>query len=152
MSRPTTSLAVPSAIIWNADNDFSAVISGGRYEPLQDDASYDNVLPSIDFSVEVLDNVIARASWSKTIARADYGQLFVADAAGTPPRATALGGIAPGASGNTGLVPLESSNIDFSLEVYYGEASYVSLGFFNKDVENFIGTGVTTATSSACVT
>ena len=37
-----------------------------------------------------------RASWSKTIARADYGQLFVAETAGTPPRATALGGIAGG--------------------------------------------------------
>jgi TonB-dependent receptor len=137
-----TSLAVPNAIIWNADNDFSQSFPGGT-TPLSDDASYDNVLPSIDFNVEVLDNVIARASWSKTIARADYGQLFVADAAGTPPRATALGGIAGGNSGNTGLVPLESTNIDFSLEVYYGEASYVSIGFFNKDVENFIGTGVT---------
>jgi outer membrane receptor protein involved in Fe transport len=48
---------------------------------------------------------------------------------------TALGGIATGASGNTGLVPLESSNIDISLEVYYGEASYISIGFFNKVVE-----------------
>ena len=137
-----TSLAVPSAIIWNADNDFSQQFPGGT-TPLQDDASYDNVLPSIDFNVELLDNVIVRASWSKTIARADYGALFVADAAGTPPRATALGGIAGGNSGNTGLVPLESTNIDISLEVYYGEASYISLGFFNKDVENFIGTGVT---------
>ena len=47
------------------------------------------------------------------------------------------------ASGNTGLIPLESTNIDISLEVYYGEASYISIGFFNKDVKNFIGTGTT---------
>ena len=38
--------------------------------PLTDEESYNNVLPSIDFSVEVVDNVVARASWSKTIARA----------------------------------------------------------------------------------
>ena len=75
---------------------------------LHDDASYDNVLPSIDFYVEPPDNLVVRASWSKTIARADYGQLFVADSAGTPPRATALGGIAGGNRGNTALVPLES--------------------------------------------
>ena len=140
-----TTLAIPTAIIWNADNDFSQNFSGGT-SPLTDEESYNNVLPSIDFSVEVVDNVVARASWSKTIARADYGQLFVADSAGTPPRATALGGIATGASGNTGLVPLESSNIDISLEVYYGEASYVSLGFFDKQVSNFIGIGQTTRT------
>ena len=88
-----TSLAVPTAIVWNADNDFSQQFPGGT-TPLPDEADYNNVLPSIDFHVELLDNVIVRASWSKTIARADYGQLFVADAAGTPPRATALGGIA----------------------------------------------------------
>jgi TonB-dependent receptor len=140
-----TSLAIPTAVVWNADNDFSQQFSGG-VQPLSDDANYNNTLPSLDFSVELLDNVVARASWSKTIARADYGQLFVADAAGTPPRATALGGIATGSSGNTGLVPLESSNIDVSLEVYYGDDSYVSLGFFNKQVKNFIGLGQTTRT------
>jgi TonB-dependent receptor len=137
-----TSLAVPSAIIWNADNDFSQQFPGGT-TPLSADSSYSNVLPALDFQVEILDNVVARASWSKTIARADYGQLFVADSAGTPPRATALGGIAGGSSGNTGLIPLESTNIDLSLEIYYADASYVSLGFFNKDVKNFIGIGTT---------
>jgi TonB-dependent receptor len=135
-----TTLAVPTAVVWNADNDFSLQYSGGA-QPLSADADYNNFLPSLDFSMELLDNVVARASWSKTIARADYGQLFVADAAGTPPRATALGGVAVGGSGNTGLVPLESTNIDLSLEVYYGDASYVSLGFFNKEVKNFIGIG-----------
>ncbi len=137
--------AAPTGISWNADNDFAQVFATDT-SVLSDKADYDNVLPNIDFHVELLDNVVARASWSKTIARADYGQLFFADAAGTPPRATALGGIATGNSGNTGLVPLESSNIDISLEVYYGEASYISLGFFNKDVENFIGTGSTVKT------
>jgi TonB-dependent receptor len=137
-----TTLAIPTAIIWNADNDFSQSFTGG-VQPLSDDASYNNTLPSLDFQVELIDNVVARASFSKTIARADYGQLFVADAAGTPPRATALGGIAGGSSGNTSLIPLESTNLDVSLEVYYGEASYVSLGFFNKDVKNFIGIGTT---------
>jgi TonB-dependent receptor len=140
-----TSLSVPSEIVWTADNDFAQTVPPGT-QPLSDDADYSNTLPSLDFNVELLDNVVARASWSKTIARADYGQLFVADSAGTPPRATALGGIATGASGNTGLIPLESTNIDISLEVYYGEASYISIGFFNKDVKNFIGTGTTTRT------
>ena len=68
--------------------------------------------------------------------------MFVSNTAGTPPRSTALGVTASGARGNPSLVPLESRNIDLSLEVYYNDASYISLGFFDKDVENFIGTGV----------
>ncbi len=138
----STQLAVPSELVWTADNDFALNYPGGL-TPLSDSASYTNTLPNLDVSIEALDNVIVRASWSKTIARADYGNLFVADTAGTPPRATALGGIAGGSSGNTGLVPLLSNNLDLSLEVYYAADSYVSLGIFNKDVENFIGTGTT---------
>jgi TonB-dependent receptor len=135
-------LAVPTAIVWNADNDFSQQFGAGGAQELSEDADYDHVLPSLDFSVEVLDNVIVRASYSKTIARADYAQMFVSNTAGTPPRATALGGLAGANRGNPSLVPLESRNIDLSLEVYYDDASYVSLGFFDKDVENFIGTGI----------
>ena len=45
---------------------------------------------------------------------------------------------------NTQLEPLESDNIDLSLEYYFGDASYVSAGFFHKKVKNFIGQEVTT--------
>ena len=49
---------------------------------------------------------------------------------------------APGASaGNPGLVPIQSENIDLSLEWYYADDSYFSVGYFEKDVKNFIGTG-----------
>ncbi len=140
--KASTMLSVPTDLVWTADNDF-ALVYPGTLQPLSADASYNNTMPNIDFSVEMLDNVIFRASVSKTIARTDYGNLFVADSVITPPRATALGGIASGSSGNTGLVPLESKNIDLSLEVYYANDSYVSLGLFNKQVENFVGTGQT---------
>ena len=46
-----------------------------------------------------------------------------------------------GSQGNPGLDPYLSENIDFSAEWYYADDSYVSLGYFNKNVENFIGTG-----------
>jgi TonB-dependent receptor len=42
-----------------------------------------------------------------------------------------------------GLLPLESDNFDVSLEWYYKPSSFVSVGFFNKNVRNFIGTQVT---------
>jgi TonB-dependent receptor len=45
-----------------------------------------------------------------------------------------------GAQGNPGLVPYKSKNIDLSAEWYYAPGSYVSVGWFHKDVSNFIST------------
>ena len=36
--------------------------------------------------------------------------------------------------GNPGLLPYKSKNIDLSAEWYYGPSSYVSVGYFHKDV------------------
>ena len=41
-----------------------------------------------------------------------------------------------------GLVPIQSENIDLSLEWYYADSSYFSIGYFEKDVDNFIGSSV----------
>jgi outer membrane receptor protein involved in Fe transport len=39
-------------------------------------------------------------------------------------------------------VPLESDNVDLSLEWYFSDQGYVSAGFWEKRVDNFIGTTV----------
>ncbi|MFK7828837.1 MAG: TonB-dependent receptor [Congregibacter sp.] len=102
--------------------------------------SYDNVLPNIDFNIEFLQDVLFRASWSETMSRPGYtdiqGGLTVGGC--TP------GGGCDGFSGDPGLLPLESENLDFSLEWYYGETSYVAVGYFKKDVENFLGNSFNT--------
>jgi TonB-dependent receptor len=137
-----SNLAIPSAVVWTGDNDFAQQFANPGTQPLTEETDYDHFLPSLDFSIEVVENLVLRASASKTIARADFGQMFAATSSGTPPRATALGVTAGGSRGNPSLVPLESTNLDFSAEWYYGDASYVSIGWFDKDVDNFIGTGV----------
>ena len=133
--------AVPNNILWTADNDF--VI---EYNPDNEDVtgsgSYDHWLPNIDLKFDLTDNFVARASWSKTIGRAPYNQLFASTTAGAPNRPTALGGQTGGNSGSPGLAPLESKNIDVSFEWYFNDTGYVSVGYFHKSVENFIGTGV----------
>jgi len=43
-------------------------------------------------------------------------------------------------------VPIQSLNIDFSVEWYYAPGSFVSAGYFDKDVDNFIGVGRTSST------
>lgn len=133
-------ISLPDIIEWDSDNDFSRIVTTNSLERTQE-GEYSNLLPAIDFQIEPMDNVVARASYSRTLARPDYGNLFASQSANGPNRPTALGGVATGAQGNTNLKPLVSDNFDISLEYYYARSSYVSVGFFAKKVKNFVGVG-----------
>lgn len=136
----TSLVRTPSAIVWTADNDFSLQTSA-TYQPLAGEGKYTNLLPALDFSVDLRDDLVGRFSFSRTIARPDYGNLFAAQSAGTPNRPVANGAIPLGSSGNPDLEPLISDNFDVSLEWYYKPSSYITAGFFEKRVNNFVGTG-----------
>jgi len=101
--------------------------------------NYDVTLPNFDFDIEPWEEVILRASFSETITRPSYQDIK----GGLSPDGTQFfPNTRPSAStGNPGLVPIQSFNMDFSFEWYYSDASYVSVGYFEKDVENFIGSG-----------
>lgn len=137
----TTNQTVPVLITWTSDNDFRQNFSSGR-TPVAEKYDYDNVLPNIDFSVDITDEWKARTSVSQTIARPGYGDMFVTTGVQTPGTLTALGGIAAGNKGTARLDPLESTNFDLSVEYYYGESSYASVGYYRKAVNNFVGTDI----------
>ena len=60
--------SIPIAKDWASDNDFTTRFAGeGLVTQLHD---YDNLLPNIDFSLDVTDNMKVRASMSKTIVSA----------------------------------------------------------------------------------
>lgn len=139
-TKSTSLVRVPGNILWTADNDFS-VVTGNTYQPISGKGSYHNLLPSMDFRIDLRDNLTGRFSFSRTIARPEYGNLFAAASVSQPNRPTANGGIPLGASGNPGLEPLISDNFDVSLEWYYKPSSYISIGFFDKQVTNFVGSG-----------
>ncbi|WP_420605823.1 TonB-dependent receptor [Novosphingopyxis sp.] len=124
---------VPVGVTWVSANEFSISTSGSTFTRFKGD--YENWLPAIDFDIEPIENVKLRASYSHTITRADYGSLQGGRTLASNPR---IGG-GTGNQGNPGLVPFKSKNLDFSAEWYYGAASYVSVGYFNKDVDNYIG-------------
>ena len=128
-------------INWVADNDFFPLASND-FTTIVGRGKYSNVLPAADFSIEPIDNVKVRASFSRTLARPDYGNLFVTSVAQQFNRPSLLGGIAEGSSGNANLLPLVSDNLDLSLEWYYKPSSFVSVGFFDKRVRNFLGNGI----------
>jgi outer membrane receptor protein involved in Fe transport len=103
----------------------------------QDKGQYNNVLPSVDLDLGVMDDVKVRISASKSIARPNFVDLQGGLTVNSPART----GGGSGAQGNAGLLPLESTNFDISTEWYIDDSSYVSLGYFHKDVNNFIGRG-----------
>ncbi|MFL2532117.1 MAG: TonB-dependent receptor [Porticoccaceae bacterium] len=106
----------------NVVNDFS-----------ERDGSYSMFLPSLDFDMEIMDDVILRASYSLTVTRPAYNDLkgaLLIDYVGKE-----SGG---GRRGNPQLLPMEAKNLDVSLEWYYDDASYISAGYWEKQVDNFI--------------
>ncbi|MFP3362771.1 TonB-dependent receptor [Pseudoalteromonas sp. SIMBA_148] len=136
----TANIDLPNAVAWEGNNDFN-VRFGSAKEDFTLKSSYDHFLPSFDFDIEVIENVKARFSYSTTIARPTYDNLSSAATVGVPGAPTLLAGSSPAtaSTGNPGLVPLESDNIDVSAEWYFAETSYMSVGYYTKDIENFIG-------------
>ncbi|MEP4149424.1 MAG: TonB-dependent receptor [Halioglobus sp.] len=128
-------------LAWVADNEFSATFEETGFSKQK--GGYDHWLPNIDFDIEVREDVVLRASSSVTITRPVYGDLQGGTTINNPVRFN--GGT--GNSGNTDLDPFESTNLDFSAEWYYSEGSYFSVGYYRKDVENFIGNTTVDATS-----
>lgn len=134
-------VAVPDAVVWESNNDFR-VNFGTTSEDYALTSSYDHMLPSLDFDIEVVENVMARFSYSKTIARPRYNDLSASATLNSPSGPTFITGqaTATATSGNPALVPLESDNFDLSVEYYFDDTSYVSIGYYEKRVENFVGT------------
>ncbi|MGV8835037.1 TonB-dependent receptor [Cellvibrio sp.] len=134
----------PRKITWTSDRDFNneAIGAAGALPYTVSKYDYTNVLPNLDLSFHIREDLIARASSSKTISRASYNDLQMG-AAGNAPRGGPLlagGSLGTSTDGNVKLKPIESNNIDFSVEYYFNDTDYVSIGFFDKRVPNFIGT------------
>ncbi len=132
--KSTTLLPDIERIGWVSTNEFQII--RGAPEFFNDQGDYDYLLPNLDFSIELTDDLVARASYSQTITRAGYGNLT----AGSSLDEVRNVDNGKGSRGNVNLLPLESDNIDLSLEYYYEIGSYISIGYFSKDVENVIGT------------
>lgn len=119
---------------WSSENELVLHPTGDSIFT-NEAGEYNNFLPSLDFRVDLTDDVVARASYSKTISRPSYGDMQGGKTLGNQ-MSTIQGS---GSRGNPGLLPLVADNFDISFEWYYGEASYAAIGWFKKDVQNFIG-------------
>jgi iron complex outermembrane recepter protein len=137
----STGLEVPAtAIVWVAGNEFAYEFAP---DPTFRTATSDNKfwLPSVTTSFEVMDDVITRLAYSRTISRPPIGALgpnrdFVGNPTARNRQVNA---------GNPDLLPFVSDNLDFAVEYYYAPGSFLSVGHFRKRVDNFlVGTTIQT--------
>jgi TonB-dependent receptor len=132
-----------ATIQWQGDNDLLVNTGAAFDQPITfGSGSYDHTLPSLDVALTFAEDFKLRASYSTTIARANYNSLIQGVSGIAPPQGgPTILGAQPGnaTNGNPNLKPLESDNIDISFEWYFADTSYASVGYFIKDVPNFVG-------------
>ncbi|WP_331347034.1 TonB-dependent receptor [Cellvibrio sp. UBA7661] len=124
----------PTILWWESDNDWSVVYAAEKTQQRKT-GSYDYLLPNVDFDISPTDSLKLRFSYSETIGRPSYADLRPDVGLNSLLQRTAN-------AGDAGLKPMESQNVDVSAEWYYTDDSYVSLGYFRKDVDGFIGTQI----------
>jgi iron complex outermembrane receptor protein len=102
------------------------------------DHTYNDVLPSANFKIDLTPELVGRLAASKTMTRPDYSAL-----AGftdlSPP--AVVGGVGSGSGGNPDLKPIRSNNYDATLEWYFAKRSLLSAGLFYMDLRNYVGFG-----------
>lgn len=130
----TVRQTVPQQVVWASASEWITQYLQGEDTFLTLTGKHDVLLPMFDFRIDLTDDIVARVSWGKTIARAPLGNLAGGRSLSGSPKI----GSRTGSEGNTNLQPFESTNLDLSLEYYYAEGSYASVGYFKKDVKNFI--------------
>lgn len=106
----------------------------GAAESITKDNDYEAILPNFSVKLEVNDDLIARFAASQSLTRPTLDSLSPVNVITT----TRQGGDLKSSSGNPALQPFSSDNLDLSLEWYYDDDSYLSAGYFRKNVSNFI--------------
>lgn len=97
--------------------------------------TYTNLLPSVNAKIDLQDDMVLRFATYQSLTRPTLTELSPSTNIGQP-RLQNL--VASG--GNPELEPFTADNWDLSYEWYYGHASYFSVAYFHKEVENFIVT------------
>ena len=98
--------------------------------PINAKHNYTDVFPGIQTRFEIQPSLIARATWSTTLARPGFNQL-------TPSQFVDLGsGLVT--TGNPNLKPAKSNSFDATLEWYLPEAGILQFGLFDKQISDYI--------------
>ena len=119
--RPATSAQIPDPVA-RARNDWD--------NPVNNAGSYTRSFPSIHFTYDFTERLRAQASWSTSFGRPAFTNLVPTATISDPNQTVTIS--------NPSVGPQYSENMDVSLQYYLRPAGVVSLGYFRKDIEDYI--------------
>jgi TonB-dependent receptor len=132
----TALVPIATGINWTGNNEFPVQFGPPDFTTLE--GSYDYLLPSIDFAFDLTDSIKMRASVGDSIGRPGWGDIQGGQTLSNLARID--GGT--GSQGNPDLKPLESRNYDCRSSGTTRKGSYASVGWFRKDIDNYVGVSV----------
>ncbi len=133
-----TELSIDGYSVINED------LPGGSEDPVRQsfESDYNDTFPALHFRWDISDELVFRTAWTNSIRRPNFNDLAPArevdldegddDTIGTADDVIEI------EQGNPQLLPFESENIDISLDWYSDKYGAFSIGYFTKDIENFI--------------
>jgi TonB-dependent receptor len=98
---------------------------------------YQDYFPSIHCRYDVTKSLVGRASFSTSMARPNMTDLYPTTSV------SYSGAYGTVTQNNANLKPQFSKNVDLSLEYYFEPAGLFSVGWFHKDITDFISRGLT---------
>jgi TonB-dependent receptor len=107
---------------------------GDVISPVDLSSSHDDVLPSISAKVDWNADWMSHIGVGKTVTRPDFASLNPALSL-TPPSINRPG---YGGSGNPNLKPVESTNLDVTLERYFDKNGYASVAYFDRKIDGYL--------------
>ena len=104
----------------------------GSTSPIDQDASYNNFLPSVNLRTDLAKNVVLRGAASRTMARPDFGALG----------ALSLNDLTmSGSGGNPNLKPIMSNNVDAGVEWYFMPKSLIAVNLYQMKLGSYVTYG-----------
>ena len=100
---------------------------------------YDDTLPSLNLSLEPVEDVLIRFGAAKVMARPQINNSLSGANYLVP--TTSLNATGPNFTatiGNVNLEPFRATTYDFGIEWYFGEDSLLSFAYFYKDIDSYI--------------
>lgn len=119
--NPATAAQIPDPVA-RAINDWN--------NPVTNQGKYTRSFPSIHFTYDITDRLRAQASWSTSFGRPAFTNLVPSATISDPNQTVTIG--------NPAVGPQYSKNIDLSLQYYVRPAGVVSVGYFRKDIKDYI--------------
>ena len=114
------------------------VVNLSNPQAITAEGSYNEWLPSANFKIDVVEDVVFQAAVAKTLTRATLSELLLIRNINPRPRERAI------SDGNPGLQPMVGWNYDAAVTWYIDRSSFLSAAVFQKDLKNLTESVTTT--------